>query len=85
MRFDHDGMIHRGGCVITRRRSNCVDTLQIIVCVALGVFLLEGFTLAVFPAQVQRLLTEADPRALQIAGLLESLLAVGLLAALLAQ
>jgi hypothetical protein len=62
-----------------------VDAIQILMLLGLGLFLLEGFTLAVFPAQFQRLLAEADPRALQVAGLLETLLALGLLTGILTQ
>ncbi len=46
---------------------------------ALVLFVLEGFALAVFPRQFQELIVEADPRLLQAAGLLETMVAVGLL------
>jgi hypothetical protein len=49
----------------------------------MSLFLLEGLTLAFFPAQFKQFLMEADPRWLQIAGLVETLVAAGLLLAIL--
>ncbi|MBS0207365.1 MAG: hypothetical protein JSS27_00290 [Planctomycetes bacterium] len=49
---------------------------------ALTMILLEGVTLAVFPQQVKQLLHDVDPLVMQIAGALETLIAVGLLTAL---
>jgi uncharacterized protein YjeT (DUF2065 family) len=52
--------------------------------VALGVltlFLLEGFVLSVFPEQFKRMLSDADPGSLQLAGFFETILAIVLMAA----
>ena len=54
-----------------------------ITVIALTFFLAEGFTLSVFPRQFQELMQEVDPRTLKIAGLVETVLAVCLLAAIL--
>jgi len=61
-----------------------MDAVHTVTVLALTMFLLEGFTLSVFPAQLQALLAEADPRMLQLAGLFETVLAAGLLAVLMA-
>ena len=45
--------------------------------------LLEGFVLSVFPEQFKHLLAQADARALQTAGVMETLIAVCLLGGLL--
>jgi uncharacterized protein YjeT (DUF2065 family) len=47
----------------------------------LTLFLLEGFVLSVFPQQFKQMLSEAEPRSLQAAGFLETILAIGLMAA----
>jgi uncharacterized protein YjeT (DUF2065 family) len=60
-----------------------VEPLRVIMILALSVFLVEGFALSVFPAQFKQLLLDADPRALQAAGLAETVIAVGLMAAVL--
>jgi hypothetical protein len=60
-----------------------METTHTIVVVALGLFLVEGCALSFFPTQVQAWLTEADPRSLQVAGLVETLVALGLMAAVL--
>ncbi|MCE9606675.1 MAG: hypothetical protein K8U03_17435 [Planctomycetia bacterium] len=54
-----------------------------VTSVAASIFLLEGFVLTVFPEQFKRMLVESDTRALQIAGAVETIVAVGLLAGLL--
>jgi hypothetical protein len=61
-----------------------MDTAHTVTVLALTLFLFEGFTLSVFPTQLQNLLAEADPRMLQVAGLLETVVAAGLLAVLMA-
>jgi Na+/H+ antiporter NhaA len=60
-----------------------VETIRWITLIALTLLLAEGFTLSMFPAQFQRLLLELDPKMLQAAGLCETLIASGLIAALL--
>jgi hypothetical protein len=45
---------------------------------ALSLFLAEGFALSVFPVQFKEFLQEAEPRMLQVAGLVETLVAAGL-------
>ena len=49
---------------------------------ALALFLAEGFALSVFPNQVKEFLLQMEPRMLQAAGLVETLVAAGLLAGL---
>lgn len=61
-----------------------MDVARWIMLAALTLFLAEGFTLSIFPAQFKQFLTEADPRALQAIGLVETVLAVGLIAGILA-
>ena len=46
---------------------------------ALTLFLAEGFALTVFPRQFKAFLVEADPRALQLLGLIETVVAAGLI------
>lgn len=60
-----------------------MDFVRWTCLVVVGLFLLEGFLLSVFPDQFRRMLAEAEPGALQAAGFVETLIAVGLLAALL--
>jgi uncharacterized protein YjeT (DUF2065 family) len=60
-----------------------MDLLRWITLAALAMILIEGFCLSLFPEQVRQLLAEADPRSLQLAGLVETIVAVGLAAAVL--
>jgi hypothetical protein len=60
-----------------------VDPVRWIMLVALTLFLAEGFTLSVFPAQFKEFLIEAEPRFLQAAGLAETIIAAGLMAGIL--
>jgi hypothetical protein len=55
-----------------------------ITIIALTLFLAEGFALTVFPRQFKEFLIEADPRALQVLGLIETVIAAGLLTGLVA-
>ncbi|HVX60425.1 MAG TPA: hypothetical protein VHC19_07485 [Pirellulales bacterium] len=57
-----------------------MDTARWLTVTALTLFLAEGFALTVFPRQFQEFLIEADPRALQLLGLLETAIAAGLIA-----
>jgi hypothetical protein len=50
--------------------------------IAASLFLLEGFMFSLFPQEVLAALREAEPRALQIAGLVETIIAASLLACL---
>ena len=59
-----------------------MDALRTIMMLGAGLFLLEGFLFSLFPEQVLAALREAEPRTLQIAGLIESLVAASLLASL---
>ena len=59
-----------------------MSALQIIMMAGAGLFLLEGFTFTLFPEQVLATLREADPRMLQVAGMIESVVAASLLACL---
>ena len=56
-----------------------------IACTALSMLLLEGFVLSVFPTQVREALQNMEPRALQWAGMAETVLAAALLMGLLLQ
>jgi hypothetical protein len=60
-----------------------LNTSHWIACIALSLLLMEGFLLSVFPGQVQAALQEIEPRALQWAGLAETVLAAALLTGLL--
>lgn len=57
-----------------------MDAGRWLTIVALSFLLAEGFALSVFPRQFKELLTEADPRLLQAAGLAETVVAVVLMA-----
>jgi uncharacterized protein YjeT (DUF2065 family) len=61
-----------------------MDLSRILMLLALGLFLLEGFTLSLFPTQFKQLLTEMEPRHLQLLGLVETIVALGLMAGILA-
>jgi hypothetical protein len=50
-----------------------------ITILALTLFLAEGFALTVFPRQFKAFLVESDPRALQMLGLIETVIAAGLI------
>jgi uncharacterized protein YjeT (DUF2065 family) len=53
-----------------------------ITLTAVSFILIEGFVLSIFPEQFKQLLSQADARSLQIAGALETLIAVSLFAGL---
>ena len=59
-----------------------MGALKIIMMSAASLFLIEGFLFTVFPEQVLAALREAEPRVLQIAGLIETVVAASLLASL---
>lgn len=50
-----------------------------LIVMALTLFLAEGFALTVFPRQFKALLVEADPRSLQVLGLIETIIVAGLI------
>jgi hypothetical protein len=60
-----------------------MDVARWITLMALTLFLLEGFTLSVFPTQFKEFLIQADPRAMQAMGLAETVIAVSLIAGIL--
>ena len=60
-----------------------MDPARWITVIALTFFLAEGFTLSVFPRQFQELMQDVDPRTLQVAGLIETMMAVTLMAGIL--
>jgi hypothetical protein len=60
-----------------------MDIARWVTVTALTLFLAEGFALSVFPLQFKEFLTQADPRALQALGLIETIVAVGLIAGIL--
>jgi uncharacterized protein YjeT (DUF2065 family) len=57
-----------------------MNPTQWMTVMGLTLFLVEGFTLSVFPRQFKEFLMEADPRVLQVAGLFETTVAAGLIA-----
>ncbi|HEV3023376.1 MAG TPA: hypothetical protein VGX76_12950 [Pirellulales bacterium] len=57
-----------------------MNPTQWMTLMGLTLFLVEGFTLSVFPRQFKEFLMEADPRVLQVAGLFETTVAAGLIA-----
>ncbi|MBL9089711.1 MAG: hypothetical protein JNL96_00700 [Planctomycetaceae bacterium] len=60
-----------------------MDVVRWFTLTALTMFLLEGFVLSVFPNQFKEMLAAADPRTLQILGVFETVMAIGLMAGLL--
>ncbi|MBL8830461.1 MAG: hypothetical protein JNM18_26040 [Planctomycetaceae bacterium] len=54
-----------------------------ITVAALCILLAEGFVLSVFPHQFKAMLSEAEPRWLQAMGLVETVVATGLIAGIL--
>ncbi|HVA47385.1 MAG TPA: hypothetical protein VNH11_13530 [Pirellulales bacterium] len=62
-----------------------MDTARWLTLIALSILLAEGFALSVFPRQFKELLSEADPRLLQAAGLAETVVAAALMAGIMMQ
>jgi hypothetical protein len=60
-----------------------MDAARWITLLALTLFLMEGFTLSVFPTQFKEFLMQTDPRAMQLMGLVETVVAVSLIAGIL--
>jgi uncharacterized protein YjeT (DUF2065 family) len=60
-----------------------MDIARWVTLIALTLFLVEGFTLSVFPTQFKEFLAQVDPRALQAMGLIETVAAVSLIAGIL--
>ena len=60
-----------------------MDLVRWLTLAALSMFLLEGFALSVFPQQFQQLLATAEQRTLQVLGVVETMLAIGLIAGIL--
>lgn len=60
-----------------------MDPARTIMVLALTLFLAEGLTLSLFPAQFREFLLQMDPRLLQAVGLAETILAAGLMAGIL--
>ncbi len=56
--------------------------MKIIMVLGASIFLLEGFLFSLFPEQVLAAIREAEPRTLQIAGMIETVIAASLLASL---
>lgn len=59
-----------------------MDAVRWLTMLALTLFLAEGFALSVFPVQFKEFLQEIEPRMLQLVGLVETLVAAGLLVGL---
>lgn len=68
------------GTTALRAFEQKMDGGRWITVLALTLLLAEGVALSFFPRQFKELLTESDPRWLQIAGVVETLLAAALLA-----
>ena len=62
-----------------------MTALKIVMLLGTSLFLLEGFLFTMFPAQVLEMLRQAEPRSLQIAGMIETVVAASLIASLLFQ
>ncbi|HVU86961.1 MAG TPA: hypothetical protein VHD36_06555 [Pirellulales bacterium] len=60
-----------------------MDAARWITLIALTLFLMEGFTLSVFPTQFKEFLVQTDPRTMQVMGLVETVIAVSLIAGIL--
>jgi len=60
-----------------------LDPVRSIMVLALTLFLAEGLSLSLFPAQFKEFLLQMDPRLLQAVGLAETILAAGLMAGIL--
>ena len=61
-----------------------MDIARWITMFALTLFLAEGFTLSIFPNQFREFHVQADPRTLQLTGLVETMVALSLIAGILA-
>ena len=57
--------------------------LQWAVIVVVNLLLFEGMLLFLFPDRVQAFLNQADPRVLQVVGMIESMIGAALLASIL--
>ena len=62
-----------------------MTALKIVMLLGTSLFLLEGFLFTMFPAQMLQMLRQAEPRSLQIAGMIETVVAASLIASLLFQ
>lgn len=62
-----------------------MDGTRWVTILALTLLLAEGVALSFFPQQFKELLTEADPRWLQVAGVAETLIAAALIAGILSR
>src|SRR5689334_5895326 len=73
------------GCTaLAGRNARFMEMSRFVMVFALGIFLAEGFVLAVFPDRFKEFLLEMEPRSLQVAGLVETVVALGLMAGILA-
>jgi len=60
-----------------------MDISRWLTIIALTLFLAEGFALTVFPRQFKAMLVESDPGALQMLGLIETVIAAALITGIL--
>jgi len=60
-----------------------MDYPRVLMLIGISLFLAEGCLLSLFPAQVKRMLAEAEPGHLQAAGWVETILALSLMAGIL--
>lgn len=60
-----------------------MDFTRWLMIAALCLFLAEGFALSVFPVQFRELVSQLEPRSLQAAGLIETVVAAALMAGVL--
>ena len=59
-----------------------MSVFKIVMLLGAGMFLIEGFLFSLFPSQVLQMLREADPRSIQVAGMIETVVAASLMASL---
>lgn len=60
-----------------------MDLPRALMLIGLGLFLAEGCLLSLFPAQLKQMLEQAEPRHLQAAGWVETIVALSLMAGIL--
>lgn len=58
-----------------------MDSLRIAIVLALTLFVAEGFVLSIYPEQFKQMLEDLDPRTLQLVGLVETVIALGVMGA----
>ena len=59
-----------------------MSAFKTIMLLGTSMFLIEGFMFSLFPAQVLEMFREANPRSIQVAGMIETVVAASLMASL---